>query len=249
MLLSDRQQKLISTIIDTYVKTAEPVSSGLIGKAGGLAVSPATIRNEMNELEHLGYLVQLHTSGGRIPTDKAYRYHVDRILAQEDLEPDASLRKKIDLALDSLEEDPEEISKAVAKLVSELSDSLVIANVLDGRDFFKIGLSELFEHPEFQEFDKAFRLTSFFDDFEKFSGAIEREFFRNLEERIFPNLRIMIGRENPIEPIKDETVMLARYHLPHSCMGSLTIIGPTRMDYEKNISLVRYLTEELNKIY
>jgi len=250
IMLTDRQQKLIATIIETYVETAEPVSSGLIGKAGGFAVSSATIRNEMNELEQGGYLVQLHTSGGRIPTDRAYRHYVNCILAQKDLEPGAPVKKKVALALDDLDEnDPHEINKVLAKLVSELSDSLVIANVLDSRDFFKVGLAGLFEHPEFREFEKTFRVTSFFEEFENLFETMEKELVRGIKEEFFPNFRIMIGRENPVEEVKDETVMLARYHLPQNYLGSLTIVGPTRMDYQKNIALIKYLTGELNRIF
>lgn len=248
MFLSPRQDKLIRTIIQTYVETAEPVSSKLIGKTGSFSVSPATIRNEMNDLESRGYLVQLHTSGGRIPTDKAYRYFVDQILVK-DLDPDVSIKKKVALTLENLETDPQEINKTLAKLISELSDSLVITNVIDSRDFFKVGISELFDHPEFQEFDKVFKLTSFFDDFEKVVGKMEKEFFRNLEAQMFPNLKIMIGGENPIDTIKDETVMLARYHLPQNFTGSMTIVGPMRMDYERNIGLIKYLTDQLNELY
>ncbi len=249
-MLTDRQQKLIATIIETYVETAEPVSSGLIGRAGSFAVSPATIRNEMNELEQCGYLIQLHTSSGRIPTDKAYRHYVDCILARENLEPGASVKKKVSSALDSLEDnDPHEINKTVAKLVSELSDSLVIANVLDSSDFFKIGLAGLFEHPEFREFEKTFRLTSFFEEFENLFEIMEKEMVQGMKEKFFPNFRIMIGRENSMEEVRDETVMLARYHLPQNFLGSLTLVGPTRMDYQKNIALIKYLTGELNRIF
>ena len=75
-----RQIKLLDFIIREHVKTAKPVGSVLIAKKAGFKVSSATLRNEMGALEKAGYLAQLHTSGGRVPTDKAYRYYVNSLL-------------------------------------------------------------------------------------------------------------------------------------------------------------------------
>lgn len=251
MTLSERQQKLINTIVEAFIETAEPVSSKFIGREGDLRVSPATIRNEMSDLENCGYLEQLHVSGGRIPTDKAYRFYVDELVSNNELEPSIAWKNKVTAVLEENigNADPFEVNKAVAQLVSDLSDSLVIANITESQNFFKIGLSSLFEHPEFREFDKAFRLTSFFDEFDDVFNMIEKELFMNVEDEPIPNLRIFIGRENPMKKIRDETVMLAKYNLPRNHTGSMTIVGPTRMDYEKNISLVKYITNQLNKIY
>ena len=82
MNVSKRQNTLLDFIICEYVKTAKPIPSALVCKKSRLRVSPATIRNEMNYLEENGYLEQRHTSGGRVPTDKAYRYYVNQLLSQ-----------------------------------------------------------------------------------------------------------------------------------------------------------------------
>ena len=80
---------------------------------------------------------------------------------------------------------------------------------------------------------------------------LEREFWgdpASLAQGGGEDMKIFIGKENPVRNIKDETVILARYNLPHNFRGSLTLVGPTRMDYGKNIGLIRYTTEELNKL-
>ncbi len=242
---------LLASIIKEYIGTAEPISSKFLEKMGFFDLSSATIRAEMNELEGLGYLAQLHTSGGRVPTDRAYRFFVDNLMDETGLEPAADCKRKIKKALYETDSDPREISKTVAQLLSELSDNLVIAGVPERADFFKVGLSSLFEFPEFREFEKALRLTNFFDEFEDMFSRLEGEFWGEpapFAKDSMEDIRIFIGKENPVRNIRDETVMLAKYNLPHNFRGSLTLVGPTRMDYGKNIGLIRYTTEELNKL-
>lgn len=256
--MTSRQEALLTSIIKEYIQTAEPVSSRLLEKTGFFGLCSATIRAEMNELEGLGYLAQLFTSSGRMPTDRAYRFFVDNLMGEEDIELAADCKRKIKRALYETGKDPREINKTVALLLSELSDNLVITGIPEQADFFKIGLSSLFEFPEFREFEKAFRLTSFFDEFEDMFDRLEREFWGDPASpagRSAPitkdneeNIKIFIGRENPVRSIRDETVMLAKYDLPHNFRGSLTLVGPTRMDYGKNIGLIRYTTGELNKL-
>lgn len=240
-----RQAKVLAEIILKHIKTAEPVSSGLLAQSRIFKVSSATIRNEMNDLEELGYLVQLHTSGGRVPTDRAYRFYVDNILVDVDLDVSDNAKRKIRLAIERGGNDPREINKIIAKTLSGLSNNLIFANILKSDDCFKTGLSSLMEFPEFREFDRMFQLTSFFDRFETMFDRIEKEFFGEQDSEV----NVFIGRENPMEGIKDEAVITAKYSLPRRHIGSLTLVGPMRMDYEKNIGLVKYAVGEMNKIF
>ena len=84
--LDERKEKILYAIIQNYLETGEPVGSRTISKCSGLNLSSATIRNEMSDLEELGYIVQPHTSAGRIPSDKGYRFYVDRLMAEKDQE-------------------------------------------------------------------------------------------------------------------------------------------------------------------
>lgn len=249
--MTSRQEALLASIIKEYIETAKPVSSKFLEKTGFFGLSSATIRAEMNELERLGYLTHLYTSSGRIPTDKAYRFFVDNLIDEEDCELTADYKRKIKMVLQKTEKEPREINRAVAQLLSELSDNLVIAGIPEESEFFKVGLSSLFEFPEFREFERAFRLADFFDEFEEVFNRLEKMFWGDsaiTNEDEGEDIKIFIGRENPVRDIKDETVMLARYNLPFNYKGSLTLIGPTRMDYGRNIGLMKYTTEELNKL-
>lgn len=86
MQLDDRKTKILYAIIKTYLETGEPVGSRTISKYADLNLSSATIRNEMSDLEEMGYIVQPHTSAGRIPSDKGYRFYVDQMMEYKERE-------------------------------------------------------------------------------------------------------------------------------------------------------------------
>ena len=84
--LTERQRLLLKSIIKTYLDSGEPVGSRTLSKLSDVSVSPATIRNEMADLEEMGYLVSPHTSAGRVPTDKGYRFYVDNLMIEKETE-------------------------------------------------------------------------------------------------------------------------------------------------------------------
>ena len=248
--MTERQEALLASIIREYVQTAQPISSKQIENSGFFELSSASIRAEMNELEERGYLAHLHTSGGRVPTDKAYRYFVDNLIDLESIRPMERDKRKIKEVIQRAENDPRELIKTVGQVLSSLSENLVITNIEDdplkndGSEFFKTGLSSLFELPEFREFERIFRVTNFFDEFERFFGRIEQELFNRTAE----DIKIMIGQESNMKEIKDETVIYATYQLPHGFRGMVALIGPTRMNYQRNIGLLKYTGEEIDKL-
>ena len=107
---------------------------------------------------------------------------------------------------------------------------------------------ELFKMPEFRESDVLFQLASFFEGFDLMYQLIEREFIHTLGMPSGLPIQILIGQENPFKQIRGETIMCAKYILPGDIIGSLTLIGPTRMDYENNIALIKYTAEQLKNI-
>ncbi len=246
-MISPRQQKLLNFLIREYVKTARPIPSAVISKKTKIKASPATIRNDMNDLEEQGFLAQLHTSGGRVPTDHAYRYYVDQLLAHPDsIKTDPKDKKKISQALSKNQHNPRATNKAIANALSECTGNLVMAGIAQEAEFFKQGLVRLFQLPEFKEMNNAFKLASFFESFDLIFQLIEREFFHTLGTPSGLPIQIMIGGENPFKQMKEQTIMSTKYILPGDVIGSLTLIGPTRMDYEKNIGLIKYTIDQLS---
>lgn len=240
-MITNRQEKLLNILIGQYIRNPEPVSSKALVKSGPFSLSSATLRFEMSALEKAGYLTHLHTSGGRVPTGKAYRLYVDNLMADPGIYVPEPTKRKIHKAIADASDDPEELNRVVANIVSVLSDNIVVTNVKDSDYFYKTGLSSLFELPEFREFNRVFNVANVFDHFERVFNKMESEFFGINEN----DITVLIGDESQIKNIKEETVILARYPLPNRKTGSMTIIGPMRMNYEKNIGLARCVVEEL----
>jgi len=247
-MLSERQNSLLNFIIREYIKTAHPVPSAIVSQQAGLRVSPATVRNEMTDLEEAGFLVQPHTSGGRVPTDKAYRYYVDTLLYQPASVISLADKKQINSVVQEAGFRAQALNKAVAEVLSELSGNLVIAGIAGKAEFSKKGLANLFHNPEFRQWDNVFQLTAFFEAFEQTFQLVEREFFQTLGRPSQIPIQVLVGEENPFQQMNRESIMCARYRLPGDIIGSLTLVGPTRMDYERNIGLIQYTTQFIKNI-
>ena len=82
-MLSERQKRVLKAIVEEYVNTNEPVGSRTLSKSPLFSASPATLRNDMADLEDLGYLIKTHTSSGRIPSEKGYRFYVEEMMKKE----------------------------------------------------------------------------------------------------------------------------------------------------------------------
>lgn len=128
-MITDRQEKILNALIREYICTAEPVGSLDLKKAANLSVSPATIRNDFQELTRAGYIKQPHTSAGRIPTKKAYKYFACKIYIKEGSELDELIAKQIQYAQKQIEQEmklAEEIIKTF-----EQDNLFEILNILD----------------------------------------------------------------------------------------------------------------------
>jgi heat-inducible transcriptional repressor len=123
--MDPRKQRVLQAIIDDYIRTAEPVGSRTLARAHGLGVSPATIRNEMADLEDMGYLEQPHTSAGRVPSDKGYRYYVDCLMSSA-TDPELS-REAVRRVLAIKARMIEDVTRQAARLLAEMTDCLAIA--------------------------------------------------------------------------------------------------------------------------
>ena len=244
-LLSLRQHALLWRVIDQYIETGEPVSSKALATSGAFEVRSATIRNEMADLEDMGFLEQLHTSGGRVPTARAYRLYVNDLVEHEGVNISHAARRKIDEALSETNpRDPEAVSKTLAQLVGELSHNLVMANSHARPQPYTVGIASLMQIPEFQEINRMTGLAHFIDQFEQMFVQMQSTVWGREPGEV----KVFIGNENPSRQIQDEAMIVARYRLPNGHEGTLTLVGPMRMDYRKNIGLMTYAAQVANKI-
>ena len=237
--MNDRQKKVLAAVVDLYSRTAVPVGSQALIEEFRFPVSSATLRHDMVVLEEEGYLYQPHTSAGRIPTDQGYRFYVEEEMGDEPLTREEQLSLKQELLMRRARE--ARMSRTVAKLLSHFSGSFAVSGTPDSEGgMYDFGMKELLNNPEFHELDEVCRLVEVLDSidekFELLVGTI-----KDNETKIF------IGAENPIAEMPADCAMLVSPYRDQSGeRGMLAIIGPKRMSYAKNKSLLEYVKKLLS---
>lgn len=233
--MNDRQKQILSAVVELYTKTAVPVGSQALLEYSDFGVSSATLRNDMATLEEEGYLYQPHVSAGRIPTDAGYRIYVEEMMGDADLSREDQRRLQKELL--TLKAKHMRLGRSTAKLLSALSGNLAVSGIVDKDEYYDFGMRELIDNPEFQEMDELCQLVETLDSLdEKVDGIMLK--LKDGETRIF------IGNENPIAGIKNCSMIVAPYQTDEG-RGMLAIIGPKRMDYAKNKSLIEYMRKML----
>ncbi len=234
--MTERQVQILAAIIEQYAEVASPVGSITLAKLFG--VSSATIRSEMAKLEELGFITQPHTSAGRIPTDKGYRFYVNAITeAQESSMPqlDRSARAIEARVSTHLDRADRAIRSAVDSLV-DLTHNLGLATI--GDELYMNGIGNLFSHPEFMQGDHVQAVARLLDNLEPW-----------LREAA-PNepLNVYIGSENPIGKTSGASLIISRFRSPYSDNSYIGVLGPTRQSYGKVMRLVRHAGAMLEEV-
>ena len=234
--MNERQEKILATVIEEYTATAIPVGSQILVGKYKFKVSPATIRNDMTSLEEEGYLYQPHISAGRIPTDKGYRYFVEEMMKDKELSKQQQQEMQREFL--KLKAQNTRLTRTTAKLLSHVSGNFAISGLIDNDEFSDFGMRELMEEPEFKELDEMCRLVEMLDYVdEKFDQLVD-----GIKEG---ETRIYIGKENPIEGASNCSMIVSPYKLSSGEKGILALIGPKRMEYAKNKSMIEYVKKLL----
>lgn len=340
MELDERKITILKAIIKTYLETGEPVGSRTISKYTDLKLSSATIRNEMSDLEEMGYILQPHTSAGRIPSDKGYRFYVDQIMQEKEQEVTevkelmiqrvdrvelvlkklaqllaantnyAALisgpqyhRNKLKFIQLSMMDDrkllivtvvegnlikntmvdvPRNISreellnlnillnsalngltieeinldvisrlKEQAGVHSSLVDTVLteVARAIraDEEDLqiYTSGATNIFKYPELSDGDRASELLKAFEQ-----KDVLQELITDVNEASHETgIQVYIGNETPVQTMKDCSVVTANYDLGDGIRGTIGIIGPKRMDYEKVLGTLKNLMKQLDATF
>lgn len=334
MEIGERKKLILRYVVDSFIQTGEAVSSKMITDLLDFRISSATIRNEMAELEELGYLIKPHTSAGRIPSDKGYRLYVDELMERRKLEENerealgfilnqrasrfenlftngikaisdltkyttvvlvprtlGEIKNIEILPMDSkmfvlilvttsgvvrnqiyrLSEDvPEsdlrnlgrvlnyhfagrplesissdmlvEITRAVLNSSDRISHIIsAIREILrndDNMDLYLEGMSNIFNFPEFYNVDNVRDFMGFFDNQNEL-----REVMKSEDD----DIKVLIGSENPYEEMNRTSFVTKRYKLNGRIAGSIGIVGPTRMDYSRVMSIIDFVTDFFDK--
>ncbi len=221
--MTERQQKILSAIVEEYAEVATPVGSQLLAKI--FKVSSATIRSEMAQLEKMGYIEQPYTSAGRIPTDKGYRFYVNKTNSDEGLQASARAARALTARIGDGSVPDRTIRNTVDTLV-ELTQNLGVATI--GKQLYMSGLSNLFNQPEFLRAGQVQEVASLLDNLEPWLREVS------------PNkpLSVYIGSENPIGRSAGCSLIISKFRSPYSNRSFIGLIGPTRQSYREVMGLV-----------
>ncbi len=339
--LDERKVKILTAVIKNYLETGEPVGSRTISKYADLQLSSATIRNEMADLVEMGYIFQPHTSAGRVPTDKGYRFYVDNLMSEKERE----IQEKEDLIIEKADK-LEEVLKQAARLLAantnytalisspethrnklkflQLSkvdaDSILAVIVVEGNiiknkmiqvaeeldddtilklnlllnthlnglsleqinlglitllkeragihteligsvidavaeairadedlEIYTSGATNIFKYPELTDSGKAADLFDTFESKEELGKIVSSALKDDGSEK--NEMQVYIGKELTSPAMQDCSVVTATYDLGEGMRGTIGIVGPKRMNYEKAMGTMKTLMEQLDEIY
>ncbi len=262
MAITERQKDILKAIIREHIHDAAPVGSKTLADKYDFGIGPAMIRQEMAALEEDGYITQPHTSAGRVPTDKAYRFYISHIERGGGADRESGGlssfdQKRVDTGLNA-HADWHEVLKELSRVVADISGELSISGLTSGEVRYTHGFSQLARDPELADPQQVTSLFRFMDEMDSYFDSL----WRNALEDSFG---VLIGKENPVKEIQSFSVITGTYQLPQEHapsagsrsvsgtrprgaagrVGFVSIIGPRRMDYRKNVALVRYVAHKL----
>lgn len=228
--LTDRQQQLLRAVIETYVKTGEPVSSELIEKNYNLGVSPATIRNEMVRLTELGFLKQPHISAGRAPSVLGFRLYINELMKEKELSvvDEVSLKQELHEQRAHFETMVEEATRALARKCGTLALSVNNNNV------YYCGASHMLDLPEFFDIDVTRFVLSLFDEYPLLQRIL------NCAQGTDP-IHILFGEETEYVSLYPTSFAFLEFTNESNQVGILGVIGPARLNFPVVIPYLRYL--------
>lgn len=226
--MNERKGLILNIIIQEYISTGLPVASSTIVEKYKLGYSPATVRNEMAELEHNGWIIQPYTSAGRIPTEQAYNLYTDSIKAKELPKNEEKLFNKN--IFDELE------AKKIAKVLAHQSN-LAVVWAFHKNHLYYTGVSNLLQQPEFNQANMVYDISVIIDRVDEIISEI-------FETTDF-SPKILLGEKSPFGNFSG--TIISRYKNSQGT-GLIALIGPMRMNYAENLNRINYLINKINTI-
>ena len=236
--LTERQTKILKSVIEEYIEAGEAVGSEVLEKKYELGVSPATIRNEMAKLIELGYLKQPHTSAGRIPTKNAFRFYIDHLMEEKKLSvvDEVAAREKIwDSRFDF-----DQLMKQAVKALSERTRSLAVATTKEG-NLYHAGYAHILDMPEFFDIDVTRTVLSMLDEV----NQIQKLFSKSFEEG---SMHFLFGEELGYDYLEPCGMVFVNFNVGDKNSGSLGIIGSNRLNYAMVVPTVRHFAKLIEEL-
>lgn len=232
-----RRRAVLAATINRFIQKAIPVSSEDMARE--FALSPATIRNIFMELEEAGYLTHPYTSGGRIPTNKGYRYYVDFLISQMGLleEEKERISKEYHSEIKRLDE----VLERTSEIISTVTHYAGLVSFLEWQSkFFYKGISSVLNEPEFQNLNSMRSLIRMIEDKQKLLDIINRDFTGNI--------KVYIGEELGYPEIENCSLVVSTCKVKDRPLGRLAVLGPKRMEYKHTIPTLEYISDVLTDL-
>lgn len=227
--LSLREEELLQGLVAEYIRKAEPIASVYLARALAISLSSATIRNALHQLEDEGYIEQPHTSAGRVPTDKGYRFYADRVEA----EPVSERRqRRLRAQLKELEREYGRLNRAAAKLLAEVTQAVAVVGQPDTHDIQEAGWEEILDQPEGRQLQAMRELSAWL-------GSID-DYVDKLAQLAGEAAVTYIGKENPLATTPHLSVLVRQVGAGREKIV-LVVVGPRRMPYGQNVGLLNSL--------
>ncbi len=226
-----RQQKILAAIVKEYSETANPVGSKELVDKYHFNESSATIRNEMGELEKAGFIFQPHKSAGRIPTDKGYRFFVNELMRRFELSEKE--RRLLKTELGKLHAQHEQLGRSISSLLAQVSGQAAFA--LLPNESSATGLSHIIGDPEFSDSKTMKKVAQLLENIDEHASKLVKKSDLNAEA--------IIGGESPVPVPKNLSLIVSNVKMRDGKKGIIGIIGPKRMSYAKNLSIISYLSK------
>lgn len=231
-----RHQKILAAIVKEYSETANPVGSKEIVDRYGLKVSSATIRNDMAELEKAGYIMQPHKSAGRVPTDRGYRFFVNQLMQRFELSEKE--RRLLKSQLVKLQFQHEQLGRSISSLLSQVSGQAAFA--LLPNQSSSTGLSRIIGDPEFTDPKTMKQVAQLLEHIDEHAN--------HLIKKSEVTAEAIIGGESPVPVPKNLSLIVSNVKMKDGKKGVIGIIGPKRMSYAKNLSIINYLAKLISGV-
>jgi len=230
-MLDPRKETILRLIVEDYIAHAEPVGSKYLVEQYKLDISSATVRNEMMVLEEAGYIYQPHTSSGRVPTEQGDRFYLANFLRRKPVSADSGMREALE-QIRSLEQRIQSLGRRLAELSGE---AVMLASPQQAS---ALGVANLLRKPDFRDENMLLALA---EDIERLESSAQEVI------NVAPNeVKVLIGDENPLG--RRLATVIVRHRLPNGEVGVLSIVGPLRMNYARNIALLSQAKQLLDGI-
>lgn len=234
--MSERSAKILYALVKQYISNAHPVSSVHLSEKISMSISAATIRKVLSKLEEDGYIYQPHTSAGRIPTDKGYRFYVDRMSTKS---LSSSKRRQIQEKFSELYNTYQNQSRTAARLLSQLVHAVAITSLLQSSDVQEAGMDELLNEDNEDNMDAAREVAALLKNID--------DHIHYLADNVHDDVAIYIGAENPVFSAKHTSLLVKTFEQSDGSQAILIITGPKRMAYQRNISLIESVAEAIKQ--